>query len=238
MARHAKTASGAWRYSGAHDKWPVEPGDVWVFDTGLARHWFACGDLEGVTPLSALLDKLTPTLVYVDPPYNAGLARGYRTKAGVDNGPGRKVDIHSLWEAVLRPAKHFGLVAYVETGQGQQAALEAAINAMGGQVGAAWEITYYRDKPASLVAADFRARPSFDYPEFTGLDDEDTPTVALSRHPRGLVLDPCAGRGLTARAAFMQDWESLSHELSPYRTAEAINHFHRLTGIEPIKENQ
>jgi hypothetical protein len=237
VARHNINSDGTWRYTNAIDRFPVQPGDVWEFNTGHHIHLFVCGDLQGDTPLNDVLASLEPTLVYVDPPYNAGLARGYRTKAGVDNGPGRSVDMSDLWQAALWPAVERGLTAYVETSSTQQTALEAAINWMAGEVTGRWGITYYRKHPSALIAADFNPIPSYDHPDLHGMDDEHTPLAVLTFHPAGVVLDPCAGRGLTARSAHTAGWSSVSHELSPFRMAEAIHSLHKLTGVTPERRS-
>lgn len=233
MAKHRIAADGSWRYSGAIDRFPVAVGDVWRADVDGLPHIFACGDLEGITPLHALLGKYGPQLMYVDPPFNAGVARTYRTKAGVES---RRVDIVDLWTAVLSPASQYRLLAYVETGQAQREALHLLAGEMGGAVTGDWDITYYRTKPAALVAVDFRPVPSTDHPDFTGMDDEHTPLAALEWHGQGRVVDPCAGRGLTARAAAQAGWASISHELSPYRLAEALESFKQMTGVTPTKQ--
>ena len=100
--------------------------------------------------------------------------------------------------------------------------IEDLIVSMGGTVGMTWPITYYRTKPCVVIAADFRANPVFDYPNLTGLDDDFTPGKVMEKYRPNLILDTCAGRGLTARTAESLGIGSLTHELSPYRMAEAI----------------
>jgi len=233
MARHLINADGSWRYTGAIDKFPVVEGDVWAVDTRAGQHFFVCGDLEGGTPLFDVLKGNRPHLMYVDPPYNSGVARSYRTKAGVDV---RAVDIVELWSAALGPAAQYRILAYVETGVAQREALRRLGVEMGAVVSGDWDITYYRKKPAALLAIDFRLDPDEGHPDFAGMDDEHTPLAALKYHQTGRVLDPCAGRGLTARAAFEAGWESVSHELSPFRLAEALKQFSLISGATPYRK--
>lgn len=220
-----------WEYSGAHKKYPVKAGDTWK----LGQHTFLCGDLEGDSPLWEKLSTMTPDLVYVDPPWNNGNARSFRTKAGVDGEQGRTVDFVSLLKIVLRPSVAFNALTFIEAGKREQNIVKGIIEDLGGVVGATWEILYYKRSPCILIAADFRLNPQNDYPNFTGLDDEDTPDLAIQHYKPSLVLDPCAGRGGTARAAELAGVASLTHELSPYRMAEALQSVVAISGETPVK---
>jgi len=230
---HNIAEDGSWRYSGKHKDIPVQPGDIWR----VGEHIFVCGDIEGdqaSSPLSTLLKSHPPTLIYADPPWGSGLARSYRTKAGSDNGSGRAVDFPNLIRSLLLPAKTYKTVAYVENGVREERVLKETLIEMGATITGHWNTTYYKTKPAILYAADFRPVPQTDHPDFTGVDDEYTPLMALRHHPVGTVLDPCAGRGLTARTAQTLGWKSINHELSPYRMAEALDSIFRMTD-QPIE---
>lgn len=233
MARHLIALDGSWRYTGAVERFPVVAGDVWQADTGLGRHLFVCGDLEEQTPLYSVLTEAVPQLMYVDPPYNSGVASSYRTKAGVSR---RRVPIPHLWASTFASAAQYRILAYVETGVAQRPELRKLAVEMGAVISGDWDITYYRKNPAVLIAVDFRSAWSEDHPDFTGLDDMDTPLVALKHHAAGVVVDPCAGRGLTSRAAFEAGWESVSHELSPFRLAEALEQFTQISGVIPYRK--
>lgn len=223
-------ADGAWVYTDAHDLYPVNPGDAWT----VGPHRFICGDLEEHSYLQQALNGISPTLMYVDPPWNNGNARSFRTKAGVDGlQGGRPVDMMKLLTLVLAPASDLNLLAFVETGRREAAKASQLIENLGGHIGNEWPITYYRRNPCVLLAADFRHNPVNDYPDFTGMDDDDTPLHALRHYPTGTVIDPCAGRGLTARSAHNAGWKSLNHELSPFRTAEALKSVAATTGLAP-----
>lgn len=220
-----------WTYSGAHKDYPVKAGETWT----CGNHTLVCGDLEGETPLWQKLKTMTPDLVYVDPPWNSGNARSFRTKAGVDGESGRTVDLSNLLKVVLTPSATSKILTFIETGKKEQNIVKGIIAEMGGTVGATWNITYYRKNPCILIAADFRPTPFDDYPEFEGLDDEDTPDVAIEHYKPSLVLDPCGGRGGTATAAEIVGVASLTNELSPYRMAEALKKLHVATGIAPTR---
>lgn len=217
---------GSWRYTNAHEQYPVQANEVWC----VGEHTFVCGDLQAPNRLQETLLQVEaeqgPTsLIYTDPPWNAGNAASFRTKAGVTK---RQVDMNDLLTAVLEPARSRGLLAFMEGGVKQQAMVNGLVKSLGGYVGDNWDITYYKKKPCFILAADFRDEPVNDYPDLTGLDDDDTPRAVLEHYASAfggskLVVDPCGGRGLTTRTAAQCGWKAVTSELSPYRMAEAID---------------
>lgn len=235
--RHNIAADGSWRYTGQHDSFPIAPGEVWAVD----RHLFVCADAERQEQPWTLAGVRTETIafVYADPPYSAGIARSYRTKAGVDGGKGAPVDYPNLIQQFVAAARLNETVAYVESGVKTVDQVADACQAVGAEITGRWNISFYGKEPARLIAADFRPQPVNDHPDFEGVDDDDTPALAVAhwarRRPNGLVLDPCAGRGLTARTAQQSGYRSVNVELSPYRLAEAIASVARLTGTNPIR---
>ena len=216
----------AYLYTNAIKEFPVKAGEVW----GCANAIFVCGDLEEDSRLEDVLTDYPCDMMYVDPPWGAGVASTYRTKAGVQR---RQVNANNLYQRIVEPARVRQQLAYVETGIRQRKWLLGLLNDLGAQV-TVWDTTYYGNKPSVLAAADWRPEPT-GLPNFTGLDDEDTPLVAIKAHKPGRVLDPCGGRGLTARAAWQAGTASLLHELSPYRMAEALKAMLALTGEQPYR---
>jgi hypothetical protein len=230
MARiHNIHADGSWRYSGKHEKYPVQPGETWQ----VGKHLFICADVEN-TQLE-IIDGHTTTFMYADPPYSGGVARSYRTKAGIDGDKGREVNFRNLIQSIIKPASVNRTVAYLETGVKSIGSLETAVLETGAKITGKWDITFYGSKPAVLIAADFRESPAADHPDFTGKDDADTPSIAIQHwkqtNPDGRVTDSCAGRGLTARSAEAHGYRSLNVELSPFRMAEALDSVSVLAGI-------
>jgi len=220
----------SYKYTNKHELYPVEVHDIWK----VGNHYFLCSDAEDTATNNQLLKELLkeqpPTLMYADPPWGESNAATFRTKAGVDRGI-KNYDL--LIESFLTPAIENNLLCYMENGRKWEQRAVNIVGKIGGQVTGSWEITYYRNKPCVLIAADFRETPESDHPEFSGLDDEDTPTLALQSRPVGTVYDPCSGRGLTARSAEKQGWHSVNRELSVWRMAEAMHSVSQLNGLEP-----
>ncbi len=74
---------------------------------------------------------------------------------------------------------------------------------LGGQGFAGYaEVTYYRKNVSGLYYSGTSAPSPRLFSRLTGMDDDDTPFTAMTAYgQRGVVVDPCAGRGLTARMA-------------------------------------
>lgn len=230
-----------WNYANDHGlDYPVQRGDRWT----VAGHEFLCHDLEAASQWPAVVAERRPALAYTDPPWNAGNARSFRTKAGVDGEFGRQVDMNNLLKAILSPLRDLGLLAYVETGKRDEKALSTLITGLGGTVTGRWGITYYGRKPAVLVAADFRPTPNEIHPDLNGLDDDDTPGAVFAFHlAHGLlregdvVVDPCAGRGLTAASAHCRGLRSLNNELHPNRVSSALAKIVDLSNLQPERQS-
>ncbi len=210
------TDYGRWTYGEAGDEYPVQPGDVWR----VGHHVLGCADLE-TGQVAKFVGEYGrhPEIAYVDPPWNQGNARSFRTKAAVSRAVDFDLFLASLVDAVSQ-VDHI----YVEMGHQNHAALAETVQAYGGTVIGFWDIFYYRTKPCVLLGCDFsdgkRPWPDGDY---NGLDDEDTPDEILSRYASGLtVFDPCMGRGLTALAAHAHGQRFIGTELHPRRMAVTI----------------
>jgi hypothetical protein len=152
--------------------------------------------------------------------------------------------MNSLLSAILSPLRHLGLLAYVETGQNDERGLSTLIMGLGGTVTGRWGIMYYGRNPAVLLAADFRPSPNEVHPDLNGLDDEDTPAAVFAFHlangslrPGDVVVDPCAGRGLTAASAQRYGLRSLNNELHPNRVSSALAKLVALSNLQPERQS-
>lgn len=215
-----------WRYGDAGDLWPVAFGDVWR----AGPHVLACGDLEQ-GHAAALLASFGPAAVaYGDLPYTPALATGFRTKAGMS----RPVDFPALLARAVEAVRLAG-GGFLEIGKDWWGVLAGAVVASSGRVVGSWPITYYRRNPAALLQLSWTgASPAGDP---SGMDDQNTPAWAVERCSEvgGLVFDPCAGRGLTVRAAHALGRRALALELNPRRLACALDWL-AARGLEPKKE--
>lgn len=205
-------------------RWPVKPGDIW----GVGPHILACGDIESGAG-EALLEKYGPAqLVYSDPPWNAGLASGFRTHAKVP----RKVNFNDFLTRFIELVKHVQGDVWVEMGVGEADRLCAVMKDLGGAQVVKVPITYYRTKPAVLFLFTWRALPNFStllVP--AGMDDADTPGWVMSKYEkRETVFDPCLGMGATLQGADDNGWKCIGLELNPVRLASSVERGARVWG--------
>jgi len=210
-----------WHYAASGGlAFPVQHGDVWQ----AGPHIIACGDLEA-GDFSRLLrmHDVVPDLVYCDPPWNAGNAAAFRTKAGV----ARKVDFYDFLVTLCTCIAPTTRDVFLEMGKQQLPTLLAISEGMGATCLNTWPITYYRKHPCRLVHLrwneDRHDLPQL--PDFDGMDDDDTPLAALGACMRvdDVVADPCTGRGLTAVTVAKLGGRFVGLELSPFRMSCALH---------------
>jgi hypothetical protein len=205
-----------WTYGAEGQKYPVQPGERWR----CGPHTFICGSVfDPHQPVSAA------GVVYSDPPWNQGNLASFRTKAGLSRPDHTWLDVYARIVALAG-----GRPCFIEGGEREAGQVQAVVAAglEPGQVCRRWPVTYYGRHPAVLHygGPDVELDPS-------GLDDDDTPLYVLGRFPRGTVADPCAGRGLTSRAAEQAGWVSVNVELHPARMSAALARMNRLAGYKP-----
>jgi hypothetical protein len=206
----------AWTYGADGAAFSVDRGEHWVCGP---HHYYCRSALE---PGSETLAR--PDLVYSDPPWNQGNLNVFHTKAGLDKAGHSWLD---LYLRILELAR--GCPCFLEGGTKQVPAVEAAITPAGPSY-RCWPITYYRREPCVLHYVGPPLPPGFD-PQ--GLDDDFTPAYAMERMPGGVVLDPCAGMGLTSRSAERVGRPSVSFELNSNRMSVALSRMARLIQTEP-----
>lgn len=211
-ARHGGTA------------WPVQPGDLWA----VGEHRLLCGDLEvGAADRLRALTGQPVALLYTDPPWGRGIHRQFRNKAGVPGEP----DHDALMAAII------GLAAQAESAliEMSNRDLDAFLHyttAARLPLTAKWKITWDRGKkPCVLLAFQHR----FGMPDFTGLDDAQTPEVAVEHltSPGELVIDPCTGLGYTAAACAKLNRPFLGSELHPNRVSATLERLRKMGAGTP-----
>src|SRR5579872_6851220 len=69
-----------WTYGDAGDRYKVQPGDIWA----VGDHRLGCADLE-FGQVAEFCRRFGPwDIFYSDPPWNAGNAKAFRTKAAAE----------------------------------------------------------------------------------------------------------------------------------------------------------
>jgi len=209
------------RASEAQLTYGVEPGQIW--QTADGRHTFVCSDFMADSLYSDLIATLLfpPTLIYTDPPWGQGLLNGFRTGAHL---PKATYDWTVIYRKIANLAATLDIPLFAECstdGSSDGRRVPPSI-AAAGDITAYWEIRYYRTHPAGLFYAANVPLPA-SLPDLTGVDDDRIPERVLPVFAqRGLVLDPCAGQGVTSRAAQRSGWDSVTNELNPRRMSAAM----------------
>ena len=203
-------------------EYPVKPGETWTVGSEAT---LICGDLMEDWILSRLVTE-QPDLIYCDPPWGAALASGFRTKAGV----GGKANYPKLLVRVFILVRRLGVPSYFENGVKWTELMRNIAQQQSVIPHTTWDITYYKKHAATLTAFDFH--PATELPDYTGMDDDFTPGLAIDTHTKrgDLVLDPMTGRGLTAVSAIERSRRFVGSELSPYRASVTLRKLSDLTG--------
>jgi hypothetical protein len=203
--------------------YPVREGQTWQ----VGNHKFTCGDLGAYeAPFHHVL--------YCDPPWNDAMLRGFHTKADLPH-PGYHWD--DLYRAIVATA-HPDAGVWLEGGVRQAPEIEALLP---GPVKKAWAITYYGNRPCVLAYSGNGEPPDGLASSLNGTDDDDVPGLVLAAYGRQrpqtrlIVLDPCAGRGVTSRAAEAVRWASANNELNPLRVSASLARMVKLTGQEAVR---
>lgn len=225
------------------DAYPVRSGEVW----SCGRHVYLCSDLMAEPSLlRRLLSTIAapgrpdrPTLVYTDPPWGQGLAKAFRTKAGLSEPIAYDwTDVYrecaALAELLEVPIWAECSAADTRIGMSVPATLTREA---GGTKRGYWPITYFGGNRAGLYYAG--AVPP---PDLT-LEGADAAgfrpcALALTSYPTGVVLDPCGGLGGIPLTAQRVGWASVSNELSPRRMSTALARMNKTTGETPRRLQQ
>jgi hypothetical protein len=226
--------------SSGGEVYPVKPGETWMCGSA---HTFHCSDLMATQTFDAQVNEALDlhgehAIMYADPPWNPAMIAQYQTKAGLERA---EYDWAALHRRVLSLVDYEGIPSYIEGSVIQSNALQHLLYGTHQDL---WAITYYGDRSAVLHYDGAAPPPAGAAAALTGKDDEHTPGIVLNLYAPpgtsarpGLVIDPVAGRGGTARHAAYRGWSSLNNELSPWRMSAALHSLARLTGDTPTRIN-
>jgi len=203
-----------WLYGDKWEKFPIEEEDVWT----AGDNRIMCADI-----LRHDIYKLFGTkrfdMSYTDPPWNTGNINSFRTKAGMTN----RDDFYNFISVVLATLKLISpKVNFIEMGKQNLDLVLREIKLKAGTVTDCWNTTYYNRNPCYLIRFTFEPLNIVPFPvSLNGKDDNDTPALAIEHEPSKPknVVDLCAGKGLTGRAAFFAGLTFYGTELNKRRLA-------------------
>lgn len=221
-----------WLYGDAWERFPIEYGEIW--EAGANR--LACYDALSFGVYQDMgLGNGFVDMVYTDPPWNKGNINAFRTKAEMSHW----TQSFEKWlDSLLGVIYHYAQgPVYVEMGKDTIELLSRLAAKHHIREIEVIPITYYHRHPAWLFYGsayhDYPAR--LDHGSLNGLDDEDTPREAIKQEYPKTILDPCIGRGGTARAAWQVQKEKIQVygvELNKRRLANVLA-FYAEQGLNP-----
>lgn len=209
----------------------IQLGDVFT----VGKHVLACGDLEK-RHHEQLLTKVGVDrvgMVYVDPPWNQGLASNFRRQAGYEGKPDFVTVMNRVFEAAVMPR----VVAYVEMGDQNQKFVQVWGRKAGFETFESWKIPYGDhfswvtrmscDPGISMLpeALQLAGKKGIEVPRQAIVNDSAQGTY---------VFDPCLGLGATLAACLKTDRLCLGMELNPERLATSIEKATKRTGEKPV----
>lgn len=162
-------------------------------------HRLALGDVERGA-VADVMGADRAAVVYSDPPWGEGNLRYWRTAAGDGSRP-RWEDFRERWcdavAAVIAP----GAAVFVEMGERWADGFARALSDVGVLVTRRWTVQYgHPPRPNVLLYAGPPLPDGFDPSALHGAALPRACVAAVAR-PGLIVLDPCCGKGYTARAA-------------------------------------
>lgn len=225
-----------WDYGDEGRAFPVKVNEVWA----VGKHLFSCTDLMASRGFDEVLSGHLPhpTLLYCDPPWGQSLVNSFRTKAGLGRATYRWEE---LYARIAQLGHDRGLPVWVEgskIGSRDGAKIPGVLaKNLGGQGFAGYaEVTYYRKNVSGLYYSGTSAPSPRLFSRLTGMDDDDTPGTVMEAYGQsGVVMDPCAGRGVTSREAERVGWASVNNELNPLRVSAALVRMAKLISKQPMR---
>ena len=207
-------------YGNGWEKYPVKRGELWT----VGDHQILCEDWHlGPKESYERITNIVPDMIYIDPPWNQGNAKSFRTKAGV---PEPKLEWPHFVEKLVSIVKQCKGDVYVEMGQKELGFVLDMFEGNGAMILNIWDIVYYKTKPCILFRANFantgQLIPEGETPE--GMDDEDTPKWAIEHSSKegDLIADYCTGQGGTPVWAHTLGRRFIGTELNERRMANSV----------------
>lgn len=219
-----------WTYGKEGEAFPVERGQVWQVTE---RHIFVCSDLMEDQLLDEWCKTHPPTLMYTDPPWGQALINGFRTKAGLERATYTWQD---LYRRVAAIGHEYAVPIWAEASSEKHpdgAEVPFTLAAESHPYRDYVEIVYSRTKPCGLFYAGSSPASLELLDRLRGVSDWETPGIVMSDYPKGRVIDPCAGRGMTSRQAEQEGWESISNELNPNRMSASLSRMAEMIDVKP-----
>jgi hypothetical protein len=200
-------------------RFPISSGDV----VTVGPHQLSCFDIEH--QLDSMLDAIAQRSIngiYTDLPWGPALASGFRRKAGM---PQMTSDYEAFKKEIAALLLRWPVPFVLEMGRTWTQKWVGVLRDQGVLVNGVAEGVYYKTKPMDYIVGGIEDSTLADtlIRQLTGVDDDYGPGVFLDVLPDvSHVLDPCCGKGLTARHALYRGRTFTGNEMAPYRAAGTL----------------
>lgn len=202
-------AKTKWKYGGAWEQFPIEPGDVW----GIPANGSKVAVHNIFEPLPVWMH--TADLLFVDPPWNRGNINSFYTKAGRDD---YIVDFNDFEQVLFRRIGEIApRICYLEVGFQAVDKWQQALAQLYPQV-QRWDVTYYRRNACHILRG---AAAPLDY-DYSGTDEEKVYYKAAEIEDYTVMGDFCMGLGLAGLAAYKAGRPFVGTELNKRRLANLL----------------
>ena len=185
----------------------------------IGPHRVLCGDVTRGA-IARLMGDERADVVYCDPPWGPGLLCTFMRAAGVES-VAWSIFLDRFAESVATHRVPDGPI-FLEMGLAWVDDLRMACDAHGIRLDRQWGVHYGSGsslRPSALLYGGPPLPPSFDPSGLRGAALPRACVMAVGR-PGGIVLDPCCGKGYSARAAVAARMAFRGVEIGPLRLKE------------------
>lgn len=189
-------------------------------------HRVSIGSING-SPVRQMLAGKSVDVMYVDPPWGDGHMKLFMTLARRQAGLSERPEpFDALLDGLMQLMGHVTGVVYIEMGLRWEGQVEALMQDHLANV-TVKHYRYQRTRPFAILAGTRDgSRPPM---PLTHLQGPALVSDALKRSGGFSVLDPCCGKGMTARAALENQMVFYGNELNAVRAAETGSLLRRMT---------
>jgi hypothetical protein len=203
-----------WKYGNSWEKYPINKNEIWEYKGSKLK---VCDIMEGLPSFMKEAD-----LIYCDPPWNTGNLNSWYTK---NNQKEIRQEYPTFIQKIVDYSSIIDPVAvYLEVGLQNVGLLKSLLQKKFRNI-QLWNITYYKKNPCCLVRGSNYGKTDID---FNGLDDMDSPLIAMESENFHTVADFCMGRGLIAVSAYKLNKRFLGTELNKRRLSVTISKIEKL----------
>jgi len=205
------------KYGSSWEKYSIKPGEIWKEEK--TDSYILVSDIRNDIPdIFKQVD-----MIYCDPPWSKGNANFFITKAELNS---YIKDFSEFYGKLFDRIKQIDCFScYLEIGRQNKDLFLRELSKIYPCVDY-WNVTYYKKNPCFLL----RGGHEYCNYDYSGLDEEYTPAIAINEENSQRILDLCIGRGLVGIAAFREGKTFLGIDINKRKLAVLIERITKLGG--------